>query len=308
VKQIYGIHRLFCWKKGCRDRNLTNDQLEDRIIPDCGLDANGKRSFDFGDRRFQFALGADLKAVVRDEKGKHLTTLPKPGAKDDAEKAQQAIADWKLLKKQMGEIVKIQSVRLEDAMITERHWPWAEFSSLLVQHPLLIHLVQRLIWETYSPEGTLTQTFRVSEDRTYADCSDNAFTPDESTVVGIIHPINLSEDLKAQWGQTSAITKLFRPLRKLIEKSIGYVLKKLKQKKSCDSKIFPCQVKYWPTPWKSSVGSGADSMTTATIRYITKTLTKAKLRLSSAITNASTSRNPAFGEQMPWMDVYFWWM
>jgi hypothetical protein len=159
-----------CMEAVARDRQLTHDQLEDRIIPDCGLDAAGKRVFDFGDRQFHFALGVDLKPLVRDEKGKPLTTLPKPNAKEDAEKAQQAIADWKLLKKQVGEIVKIQSVRLEDGMMTERRWSWAEFSSLLVQHPLLIHLVQRLIWGTYSPEGTLTQTFRVSEDRTYADC------------------------------------------------------------------------------------------------------------------------------------------
>jgi Domain of unknown function (DUF4132) len=191
-----------CMEAIARDRQLTQDQLEDRIIPDCGLDAAGKRVFDFGSRQFHFALGADLKPLVQDEKGKRLTTLPKPNAKDDAEKAQQAIADWKLLKKQVGEIVKIQNVRLEDAMITERRWPWAEFSTLLVQHPLLNHLVQRLIWGIHSPEGLLTQTFRVSEDRTYADCNDNAFIPDELNSVGIIHPIDLSEDLKAQWGQT----------------------------------------------------------------------------------------------------------
>jgi predicted DNA-binding WGR domain protein len=204
-----------CMEAIARDRNLTQDQLEDRIIPDCGLNAAGKRSFDFGDRQFHFALSADLKPLVRDEKGKPLTTLPKPNAKDNAERAQQAIVDWKLLKKQVGEIVKIQSVRLEDAMITERRWPWAEFSSLLVQHPLLNHLVQRLIWGTYSPKGTLTQTFRVSEDRTYADCSDDAFTPDESALVGIIHPIDLSEDLTAQWGQTLSDYEIIPPFAQI---------------------------------------------------------------------------------------------
>jgi predicted DNA-binding WGR domain protein len=204
-----------CMEAIARDRNLTQDQLEDRIIPDCGLNSAGKRSFDFGDRQFHFALSADLKPLVRDEKGKPLSTLPKPNAKDNAEKAQQAIADWKLLKKQVGEIVKIQSVRLEDAMITERRWPWAEFSTLLVQHPLLNHLVQRLIWGTYSPQGTLTQTFRVSEDRTYADCSDDAFTPDESALVGIIHPIDLSEDLTAQWGQTLSDYEIIPPFAQI---------------------------------------------------------------------------------------------
>ncbi|MGB8699183.1 MAG: DUF4132 domain-containing protein [Thermosynechococcaceae cyanobacterium] len=200
-----------CMEAVARDRQLTQDQLEDRIIPDCGLDATGKRVFDFGPRQFHFALGADLKPLVKEEKGKPLSTLPKAGAKDDVEKAQQAIAEWKLLKKQVSEIVKIQSVRLEDAMITERRWPWAEFATLLVQHPLLTHLVQRLIWGSYSPDETLTQTFRVSEDKTYADCNDITLVPEESTFVGIVHPIDLNEDLKAQWGQTLSDYEIIPP-------------------------------------------------------------------------------------------------
>ena len=35
--------------------------------------------------------------------------LPKPGAKDDADKATAAVADWKWLKKQLREVVKVQA-------------------------------------------------------------------------------------------------------------------------------------------------------------------------------------------------------
>jgi hypothetical protein len=58
-------------------------------------------------------------------------------SKDDAERAQQAIADWKPVKRQVGEVIKIQSFRLEQVMATERRWPWQEFQTLLVKHPLM---------------------------------------------------------------------------------------------------------------------------------------------------------------------------
>ena len=40
-----------------RDRGLSRPELEDRIVPDCDLDERGGRVFDFGPRRFGFALG-----------------------------------------------------------------------------------------------------------------------------------------------------------------------------------------------------------------------------------------------------------
>ena len=47
-------------------RGLTREQLADRVVPDCGLDARGSRAFDFGPRQFRFVLGPDMKPLVRD--------------------------------------------------------------------------------------------------------------------------------------------------------------------------------------------------------------------------------------------------
>ena len=66
-----------------RDRKMTRAQLEDRIIPDCGLDERGSRVFDFGPRQFAFVLGSEMKPMVRDAEGKLKPDLPKPGVKDD---------------------------------------------------------------------------------------------------------------------------------------------------------------------------------------------------------------------------------
>ncbi len=188
-----------CLQRIARDRNLTDVQLEDRIIPNLGLDERGQRVFDFGSRKFDFVLGADLKPMVRDEKGK-ISALPKPAAKDDAELANQATNDWKLLKKQIDQTVKIQSVRLEKAMIAERRWQWQDFENLLVRHPFMTHLVQRLIWGGYDSENQLVQTFRVAEDQTYASVSDELIQESIANV-SVIHPINLTAKQRAAWNE-----------------------------------------------------------------------------------------------------------
>ena len=197
------------------DRNFTPQQLEDRIIPDCDLDSNGQRVFDFGPRQFSFVLGPDLKPFVRDSKGKLKTTLPKPNQKDDAELAKQAIADWKLMKKQIAAVVKLQADRLEQAMVTERHWPLGDFETLLVRHPLMTHLVQRLVWGAHDSQGKLIATFRVAEDQTLADVTDEAFETTGVESVSVVHPLNLSEKDRADWGCAFSDYEIIPPFAQL---------------------------------------------------------------------------------------------
>ena len=72
--------------------------------------------------------------------------------------------------------------RLESAMVEGRSWSAAEFRDLFVGHPLLRHLVRRLVWLSDS-EGTTT-SFRVADDRAFADVEDSTFhLPDAATLV-----------------------------------------------------------------------------------------------------------------------------
>src|SRR5262245_2318342 len=61
-----------------QSRGFTSEQLADRIVPDCGLDARGSRVFDFGPRQFRFVLGAEMKPLVRDAAGKVRSGVPAP--------------------------------------------------------------------------------------------------------------------------------------------------------------------------------------------------------------------------------------
>lgn len=194
-----------------QERGLSRDELEDRVVPDCGLDENGRRVFSYGVRSFSFVLDSDLKAMVRDENGKVRPNLPDPNSKDDAALAEQSQAEWKLLKKQVKEVATIQAGRLEQAMITGRRWSPGDFLSLLVQHPLMTHLVQKLIWAGYASDGSKRLTFRITEERDLADGDDNTVILEDCTSIGIVHPLDLSDAERARWGEVLSDYELVAP-------------------------------------------------------------------------------------------------
>lgn len=198
-----------------KERGLTRDELEDRVVPDCGLDENGRREFPFGPRTFSFVLGGDLKAMVRDEAGKLRPNLPDPNSKDDADLAAASVEEWKLLKKQIKEVATIQAGRLEQAMVTGRRWAAEDFETLLVRHPLMTHLAQKLIWAGFDAKGDRTVTFRITEERDLADPEDDTVTLDGVAAVGIVHPLELTDAEKSRWGEVLGDYEVVPPFPQL---------------------------------------------------------------------------------------------
>jgi Domain of unknown function (DUF4132) len=198
-----------------RNRKLTREQLEDRIVPDLGLDERGRRTFDFGPRQFRTVLGPDLRPRVRDADGKEKDNLPRPGAKDDAVRANAAAAAWKLLKKQLREVLKVQALRLEQAMVTGRRWTTEDFVTLLVRHPLQVNLVRRLVWGGYDVAGKRVLTFRVTEEQECADVRDTGCSLQGVVSVGVVHPLHLTEEERTAWGEVFGDYELIAPFPQL---------------------------------------------------------------------------------------------
>jgi hypothetical protein len=196
-------------------RGLSSEQLSDRIVPDCGLDAHGSRVFDFGPRQFRFVLGPDMKPLVRDATGKVRADLPAPGRADDSDKAAATVAEWRHLKKTLRAVLKVQAERLEGAMISGRRWTPAEFQTLLVQHPLMINLARLLVLGVYDTAGKVTATFRITEDRKLADQHDEETTLPTVGQIGIVHPAHLDDAQKSAWGQVLGDYKIIPPFPQL---------------------------------------------------------------------------------------------
>ncbi|MEU1596997.1 DUF4132 domain-containing protein [Streptomyces sp. NPDC005708] len=196
---------------------LTGEQLSDRLVPDLGLDADGTKVVDYGPRRFTVGFDEQLRPFVLDADGKRRKDLPAPGVRDDQELAPAERKRFLALKKDVRTIAADQIRRLEAAMVAQRGWTAAEFRELFVQHPLVWHLVRRLVWFADGAEGaggTTTTAFRVAEDRSFADVNDDEFTLAEDATVRLAHPLHLG-DAVAAWSELFADYEILQPFPQL---------------------------------------------------------------------------------------------
>ncbi|WP_002745229.1 DUF4132 domain-containing protein [Leptospira mayottensis] len=199
-----------------KKKGLRKSELEDRVIPDCGLDEYGKREFDFGSRKFQFVFGPDLKPMIKDEDGKIKDDLPKPNSKDDGDLATACVEEWKLMKKQIREVSKIQGQRMEQAMVTARRWKVEEWEMLLAKHPLMTHIAKTILWWVHFPDrNDSIEVFRLTEERDYADIHDKSLNLQGGSYVGIVHPLLLSVEEKKSWGQLFSDYEIIPPFSQL---------------------------------------------------------------------------------------------
>ncbi|NDU72997.1 DUF4132 domain-containing protein [Actinomadura sp. DSM 109109] len=193
-------------------RGLTGEQLGDRLVPDLGLDADGTLVLDYGPRRFTAGFDEALRPYVIDDAGRHRSSLPKPGQRDDAVLAPAAYRRFSELKKDVRAIAGLQLQRLERSMTAGRRWPLPEFRAFFAGHPLVWHIARRLVW--VAEHGGTVTAFRLAEDRTFSDAGDDTVALPDDAAVGIAHPVHLGETLPA-WVQVFADYEILQPFPQL---------------------------------------------------------------------------------------------
>ncbi|MGW4897458.1 DUF4132 domain-containing protein [Kitasatospora sp. NPDC004240] len=203
---------------------LSGEQLADRLVPDLSLDPDGTTSIDYGTRRFTVGFDEQLRPYVLDADGRRRKDLPAPGARDDAELAPAERKRFAALKKDVRTVAADRIRRLEAAMVDGRGWTAEEFRSLFVAHPLVRHLVRRLVWLAELPagggndgdgaNGATVTAFRVAEDLSYADVEDDGFTLPGNATVRIAHPLHLGETIGA-WSELFADYEILQPFPQL---------------------------------------------------------------------------------------------
>lgn len=195
-------------------RNLTRDELADRLVPDLGLDPDGVLLLDYGPRQFEARFDEQLKPYLAEVGGRFIKSLPKPGKSDDEQLARAAKKMWQGLKKDARHLAGGQILRLERAMTLRRRWKPDDFRLFLVDHPLIFQLTRRLVFGGYAGEE-LVNTFRVAEDRTLADAQDEPLHLSNELEVGIPHPVELDAGVLKAWRELFTDYELLPPFPQL---------------------------------------------------------------------------------------------
>ncbi|MBB2943033.1 hypothetical protein FB565_002746 [Actinoplanes lutulentus] len=189
---------------------LSADELADRLVPDLGLDADGSLVLDYGRRQFTVGFDEQLKPFVADAAGKRLKALPKPGATDDQRLAPEAYQRFSALKKDVRAIAADQVRRLERAMVDQRSWTGDDFQQYFAGHPLLRHLVRRLVWLRIDESTGV----RLAEDGTFAGVTDEAVVLRDDERIAVAHPLTLGGELAA-WSEVFADYEILQPFPQL---------------------------------------------------------------------------------------------
>ncbi|KAF1072120.1 MAG: hypothetical protein GAK45_00298 [Pseudomonas citronellolis] len=174
------------------------DELADRTIPSAGLDEHGVLNLHYGERLFSARLDASLKLELLNPEGKVVKALPEPRKSDDAALIKEAKGQFSASRKELKQVLELQTQRLYEAMCSARLWPQAEWREYLQQHPIVRHLVQRLVWLEQAADGSL-RAFRPTEDGSLIDLADDELELAADSQVRLAHAALLPADAAHAW-------------------------------------------------------------------------------------------------------------
>lgn len=195
---------------------ITKEELSDKIVPDMNFDEKMCRTFDYGNRKFNVYLTPNLEIEIYNGE-KKVKNMPKPGVNDDKELAIQSYNDFKIMKKQIKTVAESQKQRLEYVLMCDRRWTCENWKNLFVKNPIMHCFAIGLIWGIY--EGAeLKESFRYMDDGSFTNIEEDEIQLPENASIGLVHPIELSEEQKNAWIEQLSDYEITQPFNQLARK------------------------------------------------------------------------------------------
>src|SRR5262249_40301150 len=113
------------------------------------------------------------------------------------------------------EVFRLQSARLERAMLEGRSWSVRLFEERLARHPLLRHLARQLLWAAWDRDTGSAVPFRLTEDGAFVNERDAVIGLKGFARVSLPHPVLLTAEQRAAWGEVFTDYKIFSPFPQL---------------------------------------------------------------------------------------------
>lgn len=176
----------------------SSDELADRTIPTAGFDDTGTLVLEYGERIFTAKMDAKQKLVLFNPEGKEVKALPAARKNDDAELIKEAKKLFTSSKKELKQVIELQSVRLYEAMCAQRQWLSADWQEYILAHPIMHKLIEQLVWQEVK-DGKVINTFRPSDDGALLDLEDDEVTLQNDSLIQLAHAALVNEDERKAW-------------------------------------------------------------------------------------------------------------
>ena len=191
-KANVGSAALEALETAAEELNITIQELGDRIVPDFGFDGLFKHFF-VGGEEYRAFIDSNFKIAFFNEDNKKLKSIP--AAADAILKD-----EFKSIAKEVRDIVKSQSSRLEYYLIIQRRWDYHQWQKFFLQNPVMFIYATKILWGIYENDN-LMQTFICNEDTSLLNVESEEIVIDENSRIGIVHPTQLHPAALQQWKQ-----------------------------------------------------------------------------------------------------------
>lgn len=173
--------------------------LADSIIPDFGFEGLFKE-FEAGGETYRAFVGSDFKIAFLNEDNRTLKALPKGASAALKE-------EFKDIAKEIRDIVKSQSSRLEQYLVIQRKWSVAKWDAFFRGNPVMFAYAIRAIWGIFDEKQQIIRTFQCLEDQTLVNIEGDEFDLDDYTEggqIGMVHPMMLTQEQINHWKDALA--------------------------------------------------------------------------------------------------------
>lgn len=188
-------------------RGVDPDELRDRRLSELGLDEQGRKVYELGNRRVTARMQRDLRFLVELPDGTRTKTLPAAGA--DPEKLAAAETDFARLQRDAGKIWKHRADILMDDFISGRARSAADWRRTYGGNPILRGVACLLVWEQGGASFTRAEAGTVRSDGTPYPMSD--------APVRVAHPMELGPGEAEAWRDYFSARGLKQPFAQIWE-------------------------------------------------------------------------------------------
>jgi hypothetical protein len=219
------------------DRGWSVDELADRTIPTAGFDDEGVLDLPIGEDEKPYCarLDAALNIHIFTAEGKEIKALP--SGEDEVSKESKKA--YSTAKKELKQIVDMQTARLFEAMCSARTWVASDWKMAFYDHPVMRRMIERLVWQGMDGDNKPTTLFRPTQEGDFTDANENRVDINAFTSIRLAHGTLVDPEISKAWighlkdyeisplikqfGQTRVLLTPAQEESTMIEDRVGFV-------------------------------------------------------------------------------------
>lgn len=181
---------------------LSREDLEELSIPTFGFDASGSRVETLGDATATLHIAlSSVSLTWQNAAGKTLKSPPAAVRQGFAEE----LKELKAVQKDAARQLSVIAARLDNLYLQHKSWAFEAWQERYLQHPLVLQVARRLIWEIDGKSVGVTAAG-------FEDAEGNSLTFKEDATVRLWHPLEHQAEISAwqAWLEARGVTQPFK--------------------------------------------------------------------------------------------------